>query len=137
MLTGQTQPLSIAAKSSSRRRFRPSGVHPRITCRAGRSSTAGRSTSPEKLRSLEAQGEVILLGRLLEQQTIEHQVLSRSIDQKQNGLTEHEILVSNEIIPSCNARRLQHHRRGPARGGRRQGEISGQHRCIEAAPAAS
>ncbi|KPW99534.1 Uncharacterized protein ALO79_02297, partial [Pseudomonas syringae pv. castaneae] len=31
---------------------------------------------PEQLRKLEADGEVILLGRLLEQQEIEHQVLS-------------------------------------------------------------
>lgn len=55
--------------------------------------------SPERLRRLEADGEVILLGRLLEQQEIEHQVLSSALglEQRSRGLAEHEVLALHEI----------------------------------------
>lgn len=55
--------------------------------------------SPERLRRLEADGEVILLGRLLEQQEIEHQVLSSALgmEQRSRGLAEHEVLAFYEI----------------------------------------
>lgn len=54
---------------------------------------------PEQLRRLEADGEVIMLGRLLEQQGIEHQVLSSTagLEQRSRGLAEHEILALHEI----------------------------------------
>lgn len=54
---------------------------------------------PEQLRKLEADGEVILLGRLLEQQQIEHQVLSSTagLEQCRYGLAEHEVLALHEI----------------------------------------
>lgn len=54
---------------------------------------------PEQLRRLEADGEVILLGRLLEQQEIEHQVLSSTagLEQHRRGLAEHEVLAMHEI----------------------------------------
>lgn len=54
---------------------------------------------PEQLRKLEADGEVILLGRLLEQQEIEHQVLSSTagLEQCIHGLAEHEVLAMHEI----------------------------------------
>ena len=54
---------------------------------------------PEQIRRLEADGEVILLGRLLEQQEIEHQVLSSTagLEQCSRGLAEHEILALYEI----------------------------------------
>ena len=53
----------------------------------------------EHLRRLEADGEVILLGRLLEQQEIEHQVLSSTagLEQRSRGLAEHEVLALHEI----------------------------------------
>lgn len=56
--------------------------------------------SPEQLRKLEADGEVILLGRLLEQQEIEHQVLcsTAGLEQRNRGLAEHEVLALHEII---------------------------------------
>lgn len=56
--------------------------------------------SPERLRMLEADGEVVLLGRLLEQQGIEHQVLSSAVamEQRSCGLADHEILALCEII---------------------------------------
>lgn len=54
---------------------------------------------PEQLRKLEAEGEVIMLGRLLEQQEIEHQVLSSTagLEQRSRGLAEHEVLALHEI----------------------------------------
>lgn len=54
---------------------------------------------PEQLRRLEADGEVILLGRLLGQQEIEHQVLSSTagLEHRRRGLAEHEVLALHEI----------------------------------------
>lgn len=52
---------------------------------------------PEQLRKLEADG--VLLGRLLEQQEIEHQVLSSTagLEQCSHGLAEYEVLALHEI----------------------------------------
>lgn len=54
---------------------------------------------PERLRRLEADGEILLLGRLLEQQGIEHQVVSSAagLVLRSTGLAEHEILSMYEI----------------------------------------
>ncbi|WP_186080559.1 hypothetical protein [Burkholderia gladioli] len=55
--------------------------------------------SPMQLRALEAEGEVILLGRLLEQQQIEHQALrsAAALELRRRGVAEHEILGLHEI----------------------------------------
>lgn len=55
--------------------------------------------SPAQLQALETKGEVVLLGRLLEQQQLEHQALmSRAaLEQRRHGLTDHEILALCEI----------------------------------------
>lgn len=54
---------------------------------------------PERLRSLEAEGEILLLGRLLEQQRIEHQVVSSTVGLAlhSSGLAEHEVLAWHDI----------------------------------------
>ncbi|WP_321863482.1 hypothetical protein [Pseudomonas paraveronii] len=51
--------------------------------------------SPEQLRTLEAQGELLLLGRLLEQQVVEHEALISPVGlaQRGDGLVEHEVLA--------------------------------------------
>ncbi|CAI8787550.1 hypothetical protein [Pseudomonas serboccidentalis] len=51
--------------------------------------------SPEQLRALEAQGELLLLGRLLEQQIVEHETLISPLGlaQRRQGLAEHEVLA--------------------------------------------
>jgi hypothetical protein len=56
--------------------------------------------SPEKLRLLEADGEVVLLGRLLEQQVLEHEALSSTAgsDHRNQGLTEHEVLTLYGVV---------------------------------------
>ena len=51
--------------------------------------------SPEQLRALEAQGELLLLGRLLEQQLVVDEALISSLGlaQRGEGLAEHEVLA--------------------------------------------
>ena len=51
--------------------------------------------SPEQLRALEEQGELLLLGRLLEQQIVEHKALISPLGlaQRGDGLAEHEVLA--------------------------------------------
>lgn len=53
------------------------------------------SNSPEQLCALEAQGELLLLGRLLEQQLVEHEALISPLGlaQRGEGLAVHEVLV--------------------------------------------
>ena len=50
---------------------------------------------PEQLRALEAQGELLLLGRLLEQQVVEHEALISPLGLalRGDGLAEHEVLA--------------------------------------------
>ena len=54
---------------------------------------------PERLRSLEAEGEILLLGRLLEQQGIEHQMVSSTVglELRSSGLAEHGVLALHDI----------------------------------------
>ncbi|MDI3187260.1 MULTISPECIES: hypothetical protein [Pseudomonas] len=49
--------------------------------------------SPAQLQSLESEGEVALLGRLFEQQQLEHSMLTSesALEQRRSGLAEHEI----------------------------------------------
>jgi hypothetical protein len=54
--------------------------------------------TPEKLLDLESLGEVILLGKLLTQQQLEQEALSRSTGPEFHGLMPHEILAMNEIM---------------------------------------
>lgn len=55
--------------------------------------------SPEQLRALETQGELLLLGRLLEQQSVEHEALISplGLTQRRQGLAEHEVLALSGI----------------------------------------
>ena len=55
--------------------------------------------SPEQLRALEAQGELLLLGRLLEQQIVEHEALisPHGLAQRRQGLADHEVLALRGI----------------------------------------
>lgn len=50
--------------------------------------------SPAQLRALEAEGEVILLGQLLEHQALRS---AAALEQRRRGLAEHEILALHEI----------------------------------------
>ncbi|ANH95985.1 hypothetical protein A8L59_00905 [Pseudomonas koreensis] len=56
--------------------------------------------SPDKLRLLEADGEVVLLGRLLEQQIFEHEALNSvaGLGHRSQGLTEYEVLSLHGVV---------------------------------------
>lgn len=97
MLTGQQQPLAIAARILKPTTIEAVRRSPSFHLQGWTILDRWAFNSPDKLRQLEAQGEVILLGRLLIQQQTEHQVLTVSLEQRQSGMTEHEILASNEI----------------------------------------
>lgn len=58
--------------------------------------------NPAQLRQMEAEGEIILLERLLIQQELEHQALcsEEGLNQLRHGLTEHEILTL-QGVSSC------------------------------------
>ena len=97
MLTGQHQPLVLAAKVLQNETLQAVRNSPSFNLQGWKILDRWAFNSPQELRALEDQGEVILLGRLLEQQQLEQQVLSRSLDQLQQGQMEHEILAQNEI----------------------------------------
>lgn len=98
MLSNST-PLSIAANVLARATLesvlRSSSYH----ARGWQILDRWAFDCPEQLRKLEADGEIILLGRLLEQQEIEHQVLSSmaGLEQCSHGLAEYEVLALHEI----------------------------------------
>jgi len=101
MLIGQQQPLTIAATV-----LNPATIKAVLGSRSynltgWRILDRWAFNDPQKLRALEAQDKdkFSLLSRLLEQQTTEHEVLTSefSISQRQNGMTEHEILAASEI----------------------------------------
>jgi len=99
MLTGQQQPLSIAATVLKPTTMQAVRRSPSFHLQGWKILDRWAFNSPEKLRAMEAQGEVILLGRLLEQQIAEQEILTSDagLSQRRNGLVEHEILAANEI----------------------------------------
>ena len=98
MLSDRT-PLSIAANVLARATIESVLRSPSYHARGWQILDRWAFNCPERLRRLEADGEVIMLGRLLEQQGIEHQVLSSTagLEQRSRGLAEHEILALHEI----------------------------------------
>ncbi|WP_046385084.1 hypothetical protein [Pseudomonas veronii] len=92
-------PLTIAANVLARSSIQSVLHSPSYHTRGWQILDRWALSSPEQLRKLEADGEVILLGRLLEQQEIEHQVLSSTagLEQRSRGLAEHEVLALHEI----------------------------------------
>lgn len=92
-------PLTIAANVLARSSIQSVLRSPSYHARGWQILDRWAISGPEQLRKLEADGEVIMLGRLLEQQEIEHQVLSSTaaLEQRRNGLAEHEVLALHEI----------------------------------------
>lgn len=91
------QPLSIAAKVLSPQTIQAIRKLPEFHLQAWKILDRWAFNSPEMLAQLEAQGEIVLMSRLLDQQAVEHQALMDSTHQLQNGMTEHEILEMCEI----------------------------------------
>ena len=92
-------PLSIAANVLASTTIESIRRSPSYHVRGWQILDRWAFSCPEQLRKLEADGEVILLGRLLEQQEIEHQVLNSTagLEQRSHGLAEHEVLALHEI----------------------------------------
>lgn len=98
MLSDST-PLSIAANVLARTTIESVLRSPSYHARGWQILDRWAFNCPERLRRLEADGEILLLGRLLEQQGIEHQVVSSTggLELRRSGLAEHEVLALYEI----------------------------------------
>lgn len=97
MLIGQQQPLEIASKILKAETLQAVRSSPSYSLQGWKILDRWAFNTPERLVALEAEGEVILLGRLLEQQTIEQNVLNQAFELLQAGSAAHEILSQNEI----------------------------------------
>ncbi|WP_242540272.1 hypothetical protein [Trinickia mobilis] len=98
MLTGKTQPLEIAKKVLDPETIR--SVNKAPYNRFGWAILDRWAfNSPDLLKNLEKEGEVVLLGRLLEQQETEQSALSTTaaLEQQAAGTMPHEILQALEI----------------------------------------
>lgn len=95
-------PLSIATNVLAYDTIKPVRHSPSFHARAWQILDRWAFNSPTQLRQMEAEGEVILLERLLIQQELEHQALctQEGLNQQRHGLTEHEILTLNGVS-SC------------------------------------
>jgi hypothetical protein len=96
MLTGEMKPLDVAKRVLSTETISSVRSEP-FHLRAWKILDRWALNSPAKLKALETEGEVVLLGRLLDQQVIEHTILLEAAEQLQQGVTEHEILRLNGV----------------------------------------
>lgn len=95
MIEGQSNPLDIAKRVLSTSTLRAAARTP-YTRQGWKILDRWAMNSPEALKALEAQGEVVLLGRLLEQQTLETKVLEEN-QQAGSHMAEHEILSMHQV----------------------------------------
>ncbi|WP_063828885.1 hypothetical protein [Paraburkholderia sprentiae] len=96
MLEGQLKPLDVAKRvlqPDTISSVRQSPFHLRAWTILDRWAL----NSPQRLKALETQGEVILLGRLLDQQTAEHEALMDASEMLQTGVSESEVLALANI----------------------------------------
>lgn len=98
MLSNNTL-LSIAANALASETIEAVRRSPSFHARAWHILDRWAFNSPKQLLQMEAEGEVILLERLLRQQEIEQQALTSpdGLVQRGCGLTEHEILAMHGI----------------------------------------
>jgi hypothetical protein len=97
MLTTSTQPLALAARILMPATLEAVRRSPSVHLLGWKILDRWAVNSPLKLKALEQQGEMMLVGRLLQQQEIEHQVLTAALGQQWRGMAEHEILAAHEI----------------------------------------
>ena len=99
MITRETQPLDIAAQILKPETIQSVKRSPSYHYHGWKILDRWAFNSPEKLLAMEAEGEILLLIRLLEQQDLEFEILMdlKSSEQRRNGLTEYEILAMHEI----------------------------------------
>lgn len=95
-------PLSLASSVLAYDTIKAVRHSPSFHARAWRILDRWALNSPTQLRQMEAQGEIILLERLLIQQELEHQAMcsEEGLNQQRHGLTEHETLTLHGVS-SC------------------------------------
>lgn len=97
MQTEQHSPLDLAKQVLAADTIEAVRLLPSFHLRGWKILDRWAHNSPGKVRDLEQQGEVVLLGRLLEQQDLEHKVLVDAIDLLNSGTAEHEVLAMHDV----------------------------------------
>ncbi|MGH8344946.1 MAG: hypothetical protein ACRES5_00020 [Pseudomonas sp.] len=93
MIDGNSQPLAVAARVLKPETLAAVRSLADYSLRAWRILDRWALNSPDELHRLEAEGEIVLLGRLLEQQRIEQ----RAIDRQPVGVPEQEALAIAKV----------------------------------------
>jgi hypothetical protein len=96
MLEGNPPPLAIAARVLAPDTLCALRRHP-YHLAAWRIADRWAVDQPERLRALEAEGEIFVLIRLLEQQQLEHEALLDSSEALCTGLSPTDILLQRGI----------------------------------------
>lgn len=96
MLIGNVQPLVVAARVLKPETLAEVRKAP-YNLQGWKILDRWAMNSPERLKALEANGEMVLLSRLLEQQDLEHTILVESLALREEGMMDHEILAQREI----------------------------------------
>ncbi|HBO5294950.1 TPA: hypothetical protein L4W44_003333 [Pseudomonas aeruginosa] len=101
-MLSNNSPLSIAAGVLASDTIEAVRRSPSFHARAWQILDRWAFNSLAQLRQMEADGEIILLERLLIQQELEHRTLcsEEGLNQQRHGLTEHEILTLRGVS-SC------------------------------------
>lgn len=97
MFSTSTQPLEIAGRLLKPQTIQAVRASPSFHLRGWKILDRWALNTPDKLLELEKQGEIVLLGRLLEQQRMEHAILSSASSAGLAALSEHEILAQHQI----------------------------------------
>lgn len=94
MITGNPHPLTIAAKVLSPDSVKAVLKEP-FSLQGWKILDRWAFNTPDKLRQLEAQGQIVFLNRVLEQQRMELKVLQDATPAER--MAEWELLAANEI----------------------------------------
>lgn len=97
MLEGQHKPLDLAKRVLDNEAISSVRDCAQLHLRGWKILDRWAFNSPEKLTALVKSGEVLFLGRLLEQQELEHNVLLDATEILNTGTPEQEVLEMNHI----------------------------------------
>ncbi|TCG03110.1 hypothetical protein BZM27_50930 [Paraburkholderia steynii] len=96
MIEGNVPPLAIASKVRAPDTLAAIRRHPYHIV-AWHIADRWAFDQPERLANLDAQGEILVLIRLLEQQQLEHEALLDSVEERRAGMSPTEILLQRGI----------------------------------------
>jgi len=97
MITNQTQPLEIATRELRPETIKAIRQSPSFGPQSWKILDRWAFNNPTQLKQLESEGELVLLGKVLEQQRLELEALHSLPTEHKAGLTEHEVLVLQEV----------------------------------------